>query len=114
MKPPFQILQVDSADDQRIVADDLRRRIFIDLIEQFLMILHLCQIIVTRRDICDRHTDPAFKISNTHEIIVFRFLKRLDIEIRSRSHDPHHFTLHNAFGKLRILHLLTDCHLVAL
>ena len=114
MKPPFQILQINSADNQRIIADDLRRSIFIDLVKQLLMILHLCQIIIPCGDICNRHTDPAFKVSNTHQIVVLRLLQRLDIEIRSGCYDPHYLTLHDALSEFRVLHLLTDCHLIPL
>ena len=99
---------------KRIVADDLRGRVFADLIQQFAVVFQFRQIIIPGRDIGNRDTDPAGKIGDTHQEIIAGFLQRLDVQVRPRRNDSGHFPFDHALCQLRILHLLADRHFIAL
>ena len=113
-KSSFQIINIDPTDKKRIITDNLTWYVFIDLIQKLPVVLHLCQVIITRCHISYGNSTFALKIGYTHEIIIFTCIHSLNIHIGTGCNDPYHFTLYDSFGKLRILYLFTDCHLVAL
>ena len=79
MQPVSQIFDIHTAHQKRVVADDFRRVIFVDFIQQLFGVLHLGHIIVPGCDIRDGQPCFSGKIGNAHQIIVFGFLQRLNV-----------------------------------
>ena len=113
-KSSFQILQIHSAHQKRVVADNLRGRITDDLIHQLPVILHLRQTVISCRHVCGGDSRLSGKPGDTHQEIVLIFLQRRKIQIGSGRDDPHHFPSDQSFRLLRVFHLLTDGNLIAL
>ena len=79
MQPVSQIFDIHTAHQKRVVADDFRRVIFVNFIQQLFCVLHLGHIIVPGCDIRDGQPCFSGKIGNAHQIIVFGFLQRLNV-----------------------------------
>ena len=69
--PVFQIIHIYAADHQRLITDDLRRCVFIDLIHQFSALVHFSDIAFAGADIRNTDAKMIFHINDTHKIIVF-------------------------------------------
>ena len=114
VKPSFQILHIDTAHQKGVVADDLPGAVSDDLIQQLFIILHLRQVIIAGGDVRDGYPAFSLKPGNAHDIVVALLIHTLYVQIGTRGDNSCDLTLHQSSGLLRILHLLTDRHLIAL
>ena len=69
--PVFQIIHINAADHQRLIADDFRRCVFIDLIYQLPALVHLGDIAFAGADVSNTDAKMIFHIHDAHKIIVF-------------------------------------------
>ena len=108
------VFQIHATHIKALIADNLGRRKFIDLIDQLALGVHFCDIIVAGGNI--RKGNPIFicQVDNTHNVIVFGFIQCLDIHICSGRYNTDDLSFYNSFCKLWIFHLLTDCHFMSI
>ena len=114
MVPVLQILQVDPAHIERLVADDLRRGKLVNLVQKVSLSLHLRHQIIAGGNVAGADAEYVPHIDDPHKVVVLRFVKGLAAGDGSRGHHPDHLPLYQPFGLLGVLHLLGDGHLVSL
>ena len=112
-QPLFQILQIDAADAECLITDDLGRRKFDDLVEQLFFTIQFSDLIFSGRNISNGKTEMFSHADDAHQIIVAAFIECLGIEVGAGCHDADHITLYDSLCLLRIFELFTDCNLVA-
>ncbi len=78
-QPVFQVLNIVAADKKLLVADDLGRRVFLDLVLQLAGVVHFCQIVIARRHIGHGNTCFAGRIYDTENIVVLTLVQRLQV-----------------------------------
>ena len=113
MKTVPQFFQIHAAHTEGLVADQLRRRKLIDLIQKVPEFFYFRNHKSTGGHIRKSNPEPVGDISHRHDIIVFRLVKSLGIKVGPRRHNPDHFPLYDTFGFFRIFHLFADGHLIS-
>ena len=108
-----QLLDAEAAYQEGLIAYDLPGLILHQLVVQLPQVLHLGQIIVPRGDVRHGYADLGGRIGDAHKEIVPGLLQGLHVQVGARRHNAYHIPLYQPLGKLRILHLLADCHLIA-
>ena len=111
--PVFQIIHINAADHQSLIANDFRRCVFIDLIHQFPALVHLSDIAFAGADVSNADSEMIFHVDNTHEIIILRIVDAGGIQVGAGCNHPDNLTFYHSFGCLRIFHLFADGNLVS-
>ena len=112
-EPLFQVLDIYTAHQEGLVADNLCRRKLRDLVQKLPLVFHLRHQIVAGTDVRDGNAVLVRCADNTHNIVIFGFIQSLDAHVGTRGHNLDDFPFHQAFGQLRIFHLFADGDLVA-
>ena len=112
-KPIPQIPGINAADEKRLIADDLRRHKFVDLIQELSLFVQLRHHAFSRGNIRDGNAKGIIHADNTHNVIVLGLIQTLGAQCSTRRHHADDFTFYDPFRLFRVLHLLTDCNFVA-
>ena len=112
-KPVFQIIQIHSAHIERLITNDLRGHKFRKFVHHFSGRFDFCDHVFTCRYISNRQPETICDVYDTHDIVVFRLIQCLHVKIGTWGDDTNNVPFNYSLRKLRIFHLLADCHLVS-
>ena len=70
-KPVLQVVRIDAAHEESVVADDLHGNEFIDLIQKSGRSVNFCKETVSCGDICDGAAELVFHGNDRHKVVVF-------------------------------------------
>ena len=113
MKPFFDIVQINAADIESIVAYNLGRHEFVDFVGQCPHGTDFRHIKVSGGHIAYRNAVYIADINDAHQIIVFGFVQCGNIKIRSGSNHTDDLAANQSLCCLRIFHLFPDGHFIA-
>ena len=113
MKTVPQFFQIHAAHTEGFITDQLRRRKFIKFIQKVPEFFYFRNHKSTGGHICKSDPESVGNIGHGHDIVVFRLIQCLGIEVGSRRHHPNHFPLYNTLGQPGIFHLFTDGDLIS-
>ena len=112
-QPPLQVIQVHAAHIERLIAYQLRGHQVGDLVKELAAVTDFCHKILPRSHIRHRDSVAVPDVGHAHDVIIFRLVKGLRIHCGPRGDDAHHLPLDQPLCRGRVLHLLTDGHLVS-